>query len=276
MTIKIYKPVTPSRRTITVADFSSLTTKKPNKSLTIKLKTHAGRDDLGHISVRHRGGGVKRHYRLVDLKQFGKQTNKVLTIEYDPYRSAFIALIESQTNKGKKSYILAPDGLKVGDIVEVAEKAEIIIGNRMQLKNIPSGTQIHNLEIQPRSGGKIVRSAGQYATISSKEDDYTNVKLPSGEIRKFHRQCYGSIGRLSNIQHSNVVIGKAGRKRWMGIRPTVRGKAMYPAAHPHGGGEGRNPIGLKYPKTPWGKIAIGGKTRKKKKPSNKFIVKKRK
>ncbi|MEK7062070.1 MAG: 50S ribosomal protein L2 [Patescibacteria group bacterium] len=274
MTIKTYKPVTPSRRSMTVTDFSSLTAKKPSKRLTVKLNTHAGRDNLGHISVRHRGGGVKRNYRLIDLKQFAKQINKVLTIEYDPYRSAFIALIENQDKK--KSYILAPDGLKVGEKVEVAEKADIETGNRMQLKNIPSGTQIHNLEVQPRSGGKMVRSAGQYATISSKEDEYINVKLPSGEIRKFHSLCYASIGRLSNIQHSNVTIGKAGRKRLMGIRPTVRGKAMYPAAHPHGGGEGRNPIGLKYPKTPWGKIAIGGKTRKKKKPSNKFIVKKRK
>ncbi|TSC93394.1 MAG: LSU ribosomal protein L2p (L8e) [Candidatus Berkelbacteria bacterium Licking1014_7] len=273
--IKSYKPYTPSRRAMTVSDFSQITQKKPHKKLLKILKSRAGRDNTGKISVRHKQRGAKKKYRMIDFKQFnfGKKA-KVLSIEYDPYRTAFIALIEYENQS--KSYILAPQNLKVGDLVVSDQKAPIQTGNRMMLKNIPAGTMIYNLEMQPRSGGKIIRSAGQTGIINSKEGKYAIVKLPSSEIRKFHIECFASIGTLSNDEHSNIVIGKAGRKRHMGFRPTVRGKAMHPAAHPHGGGEGGNPIGLKYPKTPWGKIAIGGKTRKKKKPSSKFIIKRRK
>jgi large subunit ribosomal protein L2 len=259
---------------MSVTDFSQITAKKPYKKLTKTLRHRSGRDNTGRISVRHRQRGAKKRYRLVDFKRFKlDMPAKVLTIEYDPYRTAFIALIEYKNKT--KSYILAPEKLKVGDQVVSGESTPVKSGNRMLLKNIPTGTSIYNLELQPRGGGKLIRSAGEQAIITSKEDKYVNIKLPSGEIRKFLGLCFASIGSLSNPEQSNITIGKAGRSRMLGRRPTVRGKAMHPAAHPHGGGEGGSPIGLKNPKTPWGKPALGVRTRNKKKPSSKLIVKRR-
>lgn len=275
MSLKAYRPTTQVRRKATVIDYSELSKKKPEKNLTRFIKRSVGRDNLGHISTRHKGGGVKKKYRtLGSLESHLGQIGKVISIEYDPFRSSFIALVEFE-NKSKM-YILAPFNLKIGDLLSAAEKTEIKKGNRMKLKAIPSGTMVHDVEIYPGQGGRIVRSAGTSANILSKADGLVQLKMPSGEIRKINENCFASIGQLSNISNSAVRIGKAGRNRWKGIRPTVRGKAMHPAAHPHGGGEGVNPIGLKHPKTPWGKNAYGVKTRKKNKYSNKFIVKFRK
>lgn len=274
--VKRVKPNAAGRRNLSYVDFSDLTKKEPEKSLTIPLKRHSGRDRRGHISVRHRGAGAKRLYRLVDFKQNTLNCPfKVLTLEYDPNRSAFIALVEKQDETKAKSYILASQNLKPGDEIITSENAEIKEGNRLKLKNIPVGRDIYNIELQPGRGGQIVRSAGTSAVVLAKEGKYVTLKMPSGEQRLVLAENFASLGQVSNPAHSFIRIGKAGRKRHMGIRPTVRGKAMHPAAHPHGGGEGVNPIGLKHPKTPWGKIARGVRTRRNKR-TDKFILKRRK
>lgn len=280
MSIKIYQPTTPSRRKMSVVSFSEITKNKPEKSLVQPLKKKAGRDRFGHISVRHQGGGHKRKIRLVSsLVDHLNQEGLVKAIEYDPNRSSFIALL--QYDNHSKIYIISPHELKSGDKLIAAEKTAVKIGNRMKLKNIPVGIVIHDLEIIPGQGGKMVKSAGSSAVISAqaeqegKNSHYVQVKLPSGEIKLINQDCYASIGKVSNIDHNSIRIGKAGRNRWKGIRPTVRGTAMYPAAHPHGGGEGRSPVGLKHPKTPWGKPALGYKTRRNQR-TDRFIIKRRK
>ena len=277
MPVKTYKPFTPSRRFITTTDFSSLTRKKPEKSLIVPLPKRAGRSRAsGQITVRHRGGGHKRRYRLVDFKQnkFDMPAT-VKAIEYDPNRTAFIALIEF-TDKEKR-YILAPSELKKGDkVVFSQQKIEAKIGSRMPLQYIPAGSIVHNIELAEGQGGKIVRSAGTSAQLMETEGKYANLKLASGEVRKIGKKCAASLGQISNREQENIVIGKAGRRRRLGIRPTVRGKAMNAVDHPHGGGEGRSPIGLVHPKTRQGKPALGRKTRRRNKKSNKLIIKKRK
>lgn len=274
MPVKSFKPVTPSRRHMTVMSFEEITKKEPEKSLTVPLKSKAGRNAKGRITVRHRGGGHKRLYRIIDFKRIKDGVPaKVAAIEYDPNRSANIALLHYLD--GHKAYIIAPDKLKVGDIVESGPEADIKPGNALPLRNIPVGTLIHNIELRPGKGGQLVRAAGSVAQLMAKEGDYAHVRLPSGEVRLIHLNCRATIGQVGNLDHENVTIGKAGRSRWLGRRPTVRGAAMNPVDHPHGGGEGRAPVGRKYPVSPWGKIAIGGKTRKKK-PSDKMIIKKRK
>lgn len=258
-------------------DFSMLAKKKPEKKLTKKFIRKAGRGAGGRITVWHKGGGHKRKYRLIDFKRLDKmgQPAKVLNLEYDPNRTCFIALV--QYPDGEKRYILAPDKLRVGDELITQEKTSLKIGNRMQLKNIPIGTQVYNVELLPGQGGQIMRSAGSSAQVLAQEGGYTHLKLPSGEIRMVKENCLATLGQLSNIEHNTIVLGKAGRARWLGRRPTVRGSAMSPVDHPHGGGEGRALIGLKKgPKTPWGKRAFGVKTRKKYKWSDKLIVKRRK
>lgn len=260
---------------MTVVDFSVLSQNKPEKRLTFPIKRSSGRDNTGQISIRHRGGGAKRKFRLLaSLDRKIDVPAQVETIEYDPNRSAFIALVKFQDKT--KAYILAWEGIEVKGQVIAAEKAEIKPGNRLKLKNIPNGIQIFDIEIQPGQGGKLIRSAGSHATIVAKEDKWVQLKMRSGEIRRINKESFASLGQVSNPSHSAVRIGKAGRVRHLGIRPTVRGKAMHPDAHPHGGGEGVNPIGLKYPKTPWGKHALGVRTRKKKKYSDKMIIKRRK
>ena len=273
--MKRYKPTTPGRRGMTSVDYSSITKTKPDKKLTKKLLKKAGRGYRGHITVRHKGGGHKRKYRLVDFKRYDKigVSAKVLSIEYDPNRTCFIALLTY--NDGEKRYILAPNGLKVDQEVICKEKTSLKIGNRLELKNIIIGTEVYNIELQPRKGGQMIRSAGGSAQVMAHEGGYTHLKLPSSEVRMVRDNCLASIGQLSNTEHNLVVIGKAGRSRWMGHRPTVRGSAMNACDHPHGGGENRQSIGLrKGPKTPWGKLAYGVKTRKKK-ASNKLILKRR-
>ena len=270
---RLIKPTTPAQRKMSYGDFGILTKKRPEKSLTSPLKKTGGRDKYGTISVRHIGGGAKRLYRLIDFKSLpfeGKA--KITAIEYDPNRTSFIALLEMPDNT--KKYILAADGMKVGDEITFGKIKSFHFGNRMKLADIPIGYDIHNIELQPGRGGQIVRSAGSSAKITAKEDKYVHVKLPSSEVRKILVECMASIGRVSNPSHSLVRIAKAGRKRLMGVRPSVRGKAMNPNSHPHGGGEGVNPIGLKYPKTPWGKPALGVRTRKNKR-TNVFIVTRR-
>jgi large subunit ribosomal protein L2 len=268
--MKLKKPVTPGQRKATKLDFSILTKKEPEKSLIVPIKEKAGRSH-GRISVRHKGGRVKRFYRLIDFGQTYKDLKgKVIALEYDPNRTCFIALVEYEN--GKKSYILAPDGIQVGDEIICADEAPVKIGNRMKLKNIPQGTKVYNIELIPGKGGKIVRSAGTSAILMGQEDKYTILKLPSGEMRKVSNECFASIGQLSNPEHRVRRIGKAGINRKKGIRPTVRGSAMNPCDHPHGGGEGRTGIGLKYPKTPWGKHAFISRTRKKK-WTDKLIIK---
>jgi large subunit ribosomal protein L2 len=273
--MRIVKPTTSGQRGITYDSRKDITAKKPAASLTVTLKKTGGRDRFGHISTRHRGGGVKRKYRIIDFGP-GKtgQTATVKTIEYDPNRNVRIALIKYSDEEIR--YILAPLDLKVDDTIEFGENVKAKLGNRLKIKNIPTGMTVHNIELQPGSKAKIVRSAGTGAIIQSKDGNYANVKLPSGEVRKIHVESYASVGQLSNIEHKAISVGKAGRMRLMGRRPHVRGKAMNPNDHPHGGGEGHTSIGLKYPKTPWGKHALGVKTRKKKKPSSAFIVKGRK
>ncbi|MCD6500526.1 50S ribosomal protein L2 [bacterium] len=251
-----------------------LTKKEPEKSLLKPLKKKAGRGNSGRITVRHRGGGVKRMYRIVEFGQ--KKLDipaKVLALEYDPNRTAFLALLEYQD--GQKKYILAPQGLKVGDEVIFSEKAPLKPGNRQKLKNVPVGTFVYNIELEPGQGGKIVRGAGTSAQVMAQEGKYTHLKMPSGEVRKIFNECFSSIGQVSHPEHRFKKLKKAGKTRLKGRRPTVRGTAMVPAAHPHGGGEGRAPIGLKHPKTPWGKLAKGGKTRKKK-WTDKLIIQRRK
>jgi len=271
--MKKYKPTTPSRRHATREDFSGLTKKRPEKSLIKMLKKRSGRNNQGRITVRHQGGGAKRFYRMVDFKQKKiDMSGTVIALEYDPNRTAFIVLIEYQDKT--KAYRLAPQGLKIGDKVIISDKAEIKIGNRMKLKNIPIGTEVFNIEMLPMAGGKLVRSAGSSAKVMGIEGKHVALKMPSKELRKIHKECFATIGSLSRPEHRYQVLGKAGRKRHMGIRPTVRGSAMVPADHPHGGGEGKAGIGMKHPKTPWGKSAFGTKTRKRKN-TNKFIIKRR-
>lgn len=273
MAIKLVKPTTSARRKMSYPDFSVLTKKAPEKSLIVPLKKNAGRNDQGRLTVRHRGGGAKRAYRLIStLDAMIDVPAKVTAIEYDPNRTAWIALVVF--DGGKKAYIVAPEDLKVGDAVVASETADIVTGNRMKLKNIPTGVPVHDIEMTPGSRSHAVRSAGAGATILAKEDVYVQVRMPSGEVRRLHGNGFASIGTVSNASHSAIRIAKAGRTRHMGIRPTVRGKAMHPDAHPHGGGEGVNPIGLKYPKTPWGKVAMGKKTRRNKR-TNPFILRRR-
>ena len=256
-------------------DFSNLSAVSPLKSLTSGFKRGVGRNNQGRITTRHKGGGEKRAYRMVDFKQDKKDiAAKVFSLEYDPNRTGRIALL--YFIDGEKRYILAPDGLKVGDQLIVSDRTVIAPGNRMRLRNIPQGSMVHNLEMQPGKGGQVVRSAGMGATVLAHEGQYVQVVMPSSEVRRFHGDVMASLGQVSNIEHSSVTIGKAGRSRHLGKRPAVRGSAMNPVDHPHGGGEGRQGIGLKHPKTPWGKIALGGKTRDRKKRSTLFIVKRRK
>ena len=275
MGMKHYKAYTPSRRNMTTNDFSEITKKTPEKSLLAVKKEKAGRNSYGRITVRHQGGGNRQKYRIMDFKRKKDGIEAtVIGIEYDPNRSANIALI--QYTDGEKAYILAPQGLKDGDKVISGQSADIKPGNCMEINSIPVGTLIHNIELNPGQGGKLVKAAGQSAQLMAKEGKYAHVRLPSGEMRLILANCRATIGVVGNSEHANVKLGKAGRKRHMGWRPTVRGSAMNPVDHPHGGGEGRAPIGHAGPLTPWGKPALGYKTRNKKKQSNKFIVKRRK
>ena len=271
MGIKTYNPYTPSRRNMTGSDFAEITASKPEKSLTVSLKKNAGRNNQGKITVRHQGGGSRRKYRIIDFKRRKDGIPaRILTIEYEPNRTANIALICYAD--GEKAYILAPNGLKVGDTVMNGEKAEVKVGNCLPLQNIPVGSEIHNIELYPGKGGQLVRSAGNSAQLMAKEGKYATLRLPSGEMRLVPIICRASVGQVGNIDHELVNIGKAGRKRHMGIRPTVRGSVMNPNDHPHGGGEGKTGIGRPGPVTPWGKPALGLKTRRKNKQSNKLIV----
>ena len=275
MAIKKFKPTSPGRRFMTVSAFEEITTSTPEKSLLAPLKRKAGRNAQGKLTVRHHGGGHKKKYRIIDFKRNKPEVPaKVATIEYDPNRSANIALLHYAD--GEKRYILAPAGLKVGDVLESGPKSDIKRGNALPLKNIPVGSVIHNIELKIGKGGQLVRSAGGQAQLMAKEGNHAHVRLPSGEERLIHVDCYATIGRVGNTDHENISIGKAGRSRWMGIRPTVRGVVMNPVDHPHGGGEGKAPIGRKSPMSPWGKPTLGYKTRKKNKASDKYIVKKRK
>ena len=274
MGIKKYNPTTPGLRGMTVSTFEEITAKAPEKSLTETLKKNAGRNVRGKITVRHRGGGARRKYRIIDFKRRKDDIpGTVATIEYDPNRTANIALIVYAD--GEKRYIIAPEKLKVGDVIFSGPEADIKVGNALPIANIPVGTMIHNIELKPGKGGQLARSAGNAAQLMAKEDKYAQVRLPSGEVRKVLIECRATIGEVGNADHANIQIGKAGRKRHMGWRPTVRGSVMNPNDHPHGGGEGRAPIGRKGPVTPWGKPALGYKTRKKNKASNQYIVKRR-
>ncbi|NLD51930.1 MAG: 50S ribosomal protein L2 [Clostridiales bacterium] len=272
MPIRVYKPTSPARRFMSVLTFEEITKKKPEKALVTSKKKHAGRNKQGKITVRHQGGGHKVKYRLIDFKRNKLEVPaKVAAIEYDPNRSAFIALLHYLD--GEKRYILAPLGLNVGDMVVSSDSADIKPGNSLPIQNIPVGTLIHNVEIRPGAGGQMVRSAGTYAQLMAKEGGYATLRMPSGEMRKVPLNGRATIGTVGNTDHENVRIGKAGRKRHMGIRPSVRGVVMNPSDHPHGGGEGKSPIGMPAPVTPWGKPALGYKTRKHKKYSNRLIVK---
>ncbi len=273
MALKIYRPTSPGRRGMSGSTFEEITKSKPEKSLLVPLKKKAGRNNQGKMTVRHRGGGSKRQLRIIDFKRDKPGVpGRVAAIEYDPNRSARIALIYYAD--GEKRYILAPVGLGVGDIIKSGNDAEIKTGNTLPLKLIPTGTQIHNIEMQKGKGGQMVRSAGASAQLMAKEGDYALIRLPSGEVRRVRIECLATIGQIGNIDHQNISLGKAGRSRWMGRRPTVRGSAMNPNDHPHGGGEGRSPIGMPGPKTPWGKPALGYRTRKRK-PSDRMIVRRR-
>jgi len=274
--MKIYKPITPGRRGMTGIDFSLLSKKKPEKSLLKNIKRRVGRSkSSGRITVRHKGGGVKKLYRIIEFSQTKMDMPaKVTALEYDPNRTAFIALIEYSDKK--KQYIIAPQDLKVGDEIIFAEKTPLKSGNRAKLKNIPVGTMVYNVELEPGKGGKLVRSAGSSAQVLAQEVNYVNLKMPSTEVRKFRNECFASIGMVSNPENRYYKVGKAGKSRLKGKRPHVRGSAMNPVDHPHGGGEGRQSIGLKHPKTPWGKPALGVKTRSRKKWTNKFIIQRRK
>lgn len=275
MAIKNYKPTTPGRRDMSGYSFDEITKSKPEKSLTVRLNKRSGRNNQGKLTIRHRGGGHKRLYRLVDFNRADKHNieGSVKAVEYDPYRTAYIMLVNY--SDGEKRYHLAPQDIKVGDKIMLADKTKLKPGNRMRLKNFPVGFTVYNLELSKGKGGQMIRSAGSSAKVISQEDDtYTQIQLPSGEVRLVNRDCFASYGQVSNIDHSNITIGKAGRKRHMGRRPQVRGKVMNPCDHPHGGGEGNQPIGLKHPKTPWGMPALGFKTRKRK-YSDRLIVKSR-
>ena len=274
MAIRNYKPTSPARRHMTVSDFAEITKFEPERSLLASKKKNAGRNSYGRITVRHRGGGNKKKYRIIDFKRQKDGMNAtVIGIEYDPNRSANIALI--QYEDGTKAYIIAPQGLTDGDVVVSGEGADIKPGNALFLKDIPVGTLIHNIELYPGKGAQLVRSAGTSAQLMAKEGKYAQVRLPSGEVRMVRLECKASIGIIGNQQHENISIGKAGRKRHMGWRPTVRGVVMNPNDHPHGGGEGKSPIGRPAPVTPWGKPALGLKTRKHRNKTDKFIVKRR-
>ena len=274
MGIKKYNPTTPGLRGMTVSTFEEITSTTPEKSLTVTLKKHSGRNSRGKITVRHRGGGYRPKYRIIDFKRNKDGVpGTVATIEYDPNRTANIALINYAD--GEKRYIIAPNKLSVGDVIVSGADADIKIGNTLPLANIPVGTVIHNMELKPGKGGQMVRSAGNGAQLMAKEGNFAQVRLPSGEVRKVRIECRATIGEVGNLDHQNIQIGKAGRKRHMGIRPTVRGSVMNPNDHPHGGGEGKAGIGRVSPVTPWGKPALGYKTRKKKKASDKYIVKRR-
>ena len=275
MAVKSFKPYSAGRRFMTVSSFDEITTDKPEKSLTVRLTKTGGRNQQGKLTVRHRGGGHKRLYRIIDFKRTKDGIPaRVATIEYDPNRSARIALLNYAD--GEKRYILAPNGLKVGDVVESGAEADIKPGNALPLKNIPLGTVIHAVELKIGKGAQLVRSAGASAQLMAKEGDYALLRMPSGEIRRVHINCRATIGQVGNLEHENITIGKAGRSRWLGRRPETRGIVMNPNDHPHGGGEGRSPVGRKSPMTKWGKIAMGKKTRRKKKASNRLIVHRRK
>ena len=273
MAVKSFKPYSAGRRFMTVSSFEEITAKKPEKSLVESLKKNGGRNFQGRLTVRHQGGGHKRLYRVIDFKRNKDGVPaRVATIEYDPNRSARIALLNYFD--GEKRYILAPDGLKVGDQIVSGPEADIKVGNALPLANIPLGTLVHNIEMKIGKGGQMVRSAGAAAQLMAKEGNYALLRMPSGEIRKIHINCRATIGQIGNLEHENLTIGKAGRNRWLGIRPENRGVAMNPCDHPHGGGEGRSPVGRKHPVTKWGKCAMGAKTRRKK-ASDKLIVKRR-
>ncbi len=274
MPIKVYKPTTPGRRGMTTMDYTALSKVAPEKSLLAPNKKNAGRNSYGRITVRHRGGGNRQKYRIIDFKRNKlDMAATVLTLEYDPNRSAHIALV--QYEDGEKRYIVAPQGLKVGDVIFAGENADIKTGNALPLSAIPVGTFIHNIELYPGKGAQLARSAGTMAQLMGKEGALAMVRLPSGEMRYVPQNCMATIGQVGNVEHENVKIGKAGRKRHMGWRPTVRGSVMNPCDHPHGGGEGKSPIGRPGPVTPWGKPALGYKTRKTHNRSDKFIVKRR-
>ncbi len=273
MAVKVYKPTSPGRRGMSVSSFEEVTRSEPEKSLLAPLKKRAGRNNAGRITVRHQGGGHKRRYRIIDFKRDKTGVPAtVKSVEYDPNRTANIALLAYAD--GEKRYILAPEGIAVGDKLESGPDSEIRVGNALPIYRIPLGTQIHNIELQPGKGGQLVRSAGTSAQLLAKEGAYAQVRLPSGEVRMISQNCVATIGQIGNSDHSNIVLGKAGRKRWMGIRPTVRGSAMDPNSHPHGGGEGQAPIGMPGPKTPWGKPTLGAKTRRNKR-TDKYIVRRR-
>ena len=273
MATRKFKPTTPSRRNMTVPSFEELTKFTPEKSLVVTKKKHSGRNSYGKITVRHQGGGNKLKYRIIDFKRMEAGAHKVIGVEYDPNRTAYIALLENEA--GKKSYIVAPVGVTDGDILYSGADADIKVGNTLPMANIPVGTFIHNIEVNPGKGAQLVRSAGVQAQLKSKENGLALVRLPSGEMRYVQLNCKATIGQVGNIEHDTIKIGKAGKKRHMGIRPTVRGSVMNPCDHPHGGGEGKSPIGHAGPLTPWGKPALGLKTRDHKARTNKFIVKRR-
>ncbi len=274
MAIKSFNPYSPSRRFITVSAFEEITTNKPYRSLLAKLDKHAGRNNTGKMTVRHQGGGHKRLYRIIDFKRNKDGVPaRVATIEYDPNRNARIALVNYAD--GEKRYIIAPLNLKVGDTIESGPSADIKIGNCLPLKNIPLGTTVHNVEMKIGKGGQMARSAGASVQLMAKEGDYALLRLPSSEIRKVHINCRATIGQVGNVDAENICLGKAGRSRWLGIRPANRGVVMNPNDHPHGGGEGKSPVGRKHPVTPWGKCALGTRTRKKRKASSRLILKRR-
>lgn len=274
MSVRKFKPTSPALREMTVSTFEEITKKEPEKSLVVNLNRSGGRNSQGRITTRHRGGGAKRKYRIIDFKRDKDGiAGRVAAIEYDPNRTANIALINYVD--GEKRYILSPNKIKVGDMIESGKDADIKVGNALQLKDIPVGTSVHNVELKPGKGGQLVRSAGASAQLMAKEGEFAQLRLPSGEFRLVRLECRATIGQVGNISHELITIGKAGRSRHMGKRPHVRGSAMNPVDHPHGGGEGRTPIGRPAPVTPWGKPALGLKTRKKKKKSNKYIVRRR-
>ena len=274
MGIRKYKPTSPARRFMSVSTFEEITKTTPERSLLAKVSKNGGRNNAGRLTVRHHGGGNTRKYRIIDFKRNKDDVQaRVASIEYDPNRSANIALLNYAD--GEKRYILAPLGINVGDKILSGENADIKPGNALKIKNIPVGTLIHNIELMPGKGGQLVRAAGNAAQLMSKEDKYAQVRLPSGEVRYILLECKATIGQVGNLDHENISIGKAGRKRHMGVRPTVRGVVMNPCDHPHGGGEGKSPVGRPGPVTPWGKPALGYKTRSKKNKSNKYIVKRR-
>ena len=270
MATKTYKPTTPSRRNMVTPSFAEITKKKPEKNLVTVLKKNAGRNNTGRITVRHHGGGNRQKYRIIDFKRNADVTNKVIAIEYDPNRTAYIALLEDEN--AKRSYVIAPNGLSVGDVLYSGEHADIKTGNVLPLSAIPVGTFIHAIELYPGRGAQLVRSAGAAAQLMAKEDGKAQIRLPSGEVRLVRLDCKATIGQVGNLEHENIKLGKAGKTRHLGVRPTVRGSVMNPVDHPHGGGEGRSPVGMPAPMSPWGKKTQGVKTRKHRKYSDKLIV----